>query len=49
MFFVKVMEALKTATKEPLYEESKGCTKEWTVYLVICSLADDAKSSIRLV
>ena len=32
MFLSKAMEALKTAMKEPLYNESKDCTKEWTVF-----------------
>jgi hypothetical protein len=30
IFFMKRMEALKKATEEPLYDESKGCTKEWS-------------------
>ena len=32
MFLSKAMEALKTAMKEPLYNESKDCTKEWMVF-----------------
>jgi hypothetical protein len=31
MFFKKGMESLKKATEEPLYDESKGCTKEFTI------------------
>jgi hypothetical protein len=27
MFFMKGMEALMKAAEEPLYDESKGCTK----------------------
>jgi hypothetical protein len=30
MFFMKGMEALMKAAEEPLYDESKGCTKELT-------------------
>jgi hypothetical protein len=30
MFFMKGMESLKKAAEEPLYDESKGCTKEFT-------------------
>ena len=30
IFFMKRMEALKKAAEEPLYDESKGCTKEWS-------------------
>jgi hypothetical protein len=30
MFFMKGMEALMKAAEEPLYDESKGCTKEFT-------------------
>jgi hypothetical protein len=30
MFFKKGMESLKKAAEEPLYNESKGCTKEFT-------------------
>jgi len=30
MFFMKGMEALKKAAEEPLYDESKGCTKQFT-------------------
>ena len=29
MFFMRGMEALKKAAEEPLYDESKGCTKEF--------------------
>ena len=29
MFFMKGMEALKKAATKPLYEESKGCIKEF--------------------
>jgi hypothetical protein len=31
MFFMKGMESLKKAVEEPLYDESKGCTKEFTM------------------
>ena len=31
MFFMKGMESLKKAAEEPLYDESKGCTKEFTM------------------
>jgi hypothetical protein len=31
MFFFKGMESLMKAAEEPLYNESKGCTKEFTV------------------
>ena len=30
MFFMNGMEALMKVAKEPLYDESKGCTKEFT-------------------
>jgi len=30
VFFVKCMEALMKVAEEPLYDESKGCTKEFT-------------------
>jgi len=30
VFFMKGMEALMKAAEEPLYDESKGCTKEFT-------------------
>jgi hypothetical protein len=30
MFFMKGMEVLMKAAEEPLYDESKGCTKEFT-------------------
>jgi hypothetical protein len=30
MFFTKGMESLNKAAEEPLYDESKGCTKEFT-------------------
>jgi hypothetical protein len=30
MFFMKGMESLKKAAEEPFYDESKGCTKEFT-------------------
>jgi hypothetical protein len=41
MFFMKGMEALMKAVEEPLYDESKGCTKEfmilWSVLkLLVC-------------
>jgi hypothetical protein len=40
MFFMRGMEASTKATKEPLYNESKGCTKEFTVFeREICSWA----------
>jgi hypothetical protein len=31
MFFIKGMESLMKAAKEPLYNESEGCTKEFTM------------------
>ena len=31
MLLMKGMEALKKAAEEPLYDESKGCTKEFTM------------------
>jgi hypothetical protein len=31
MFFMRCMESLMKAAEEPLYDESKGCTKEFTV------------------
>jgi hypothetical protein len=31
MFFIKGMESLMKAAKEPLYDESEGCTKEFTM------------------
>jgi hypothetical protein len=33
MFFMKGMESLMKAAKEPLYDESQGCTKEFTMLL----------------
>jgi hypothetical protein len=30
MFFLRGMESLMKAVEEPLYDESKGCTKEFT-------------------
>jgi hypothetical protein len=50
MFFIKGMEALMKAAEEPLYDESKGCTKEFTTLrsvlkLLVCKarydLSDD--------
>jgi hypothetical protein len=35
MFFMKGMESLKKAAEEPLYDESKGCTKEFTLWSVL--------------
>jgi hypothetical protein len=38
MFFMKGMESLKKAAKEPLYDESKGCTKEFTMLQSVLKL-----------
>jgi hypothetical protein len=38
MFFKKGMESLKKAAKEPLYDESKGCTKEFTTLWFVLKL-----------
>jgi hypothetical protein len=38
MFFMKGMEALMKAAEEPLYDESKGCTKEFTTLLSVLKL-----------
>jgi hypothetical protein len=38
MFFMKGMEALMKATEEPLYDESKGCTKEFTTLRSVLKL-----------
>ena len=35
MFLIKGMEALKKAATEHLYEESKGCTNEFTTLRVV--------------
>jgi hypothetical protein len=38
MFFKKGMESLKKAAEEPLYDESKGCTKEFTTLWYVLKL-----------
>jgi hypothetical protein len=38
MFFKKGMESLKKAAEEPLYNESKGCTKEFTTLRSVLKL-----------
>ena len=38
MFFIKGMEALMKEAEEPLYNESKGCTKEFTMLWVVIKL-----------
>jgi hypothetical protein len=38
MFFMKGMESLKKAAEEPLYDESKGCTKEFTTLRSVLKL-----------
>jgi hypothetical protein len=38
MFFKKGMESLKKATEEPLYDESKGCTIEFTTLWSVLKL-----------
>jgi hypothetical protein len=38
MFFIKGMEALMKAAEEPLYNESKGCTKEFTTLRSVLKL-----------
>jgi hypothetical protein len=38
IFFMKGMESLKKAAEEPLYDESKGCTKEFTTLRSVLSL-----------
>jgi hypothetical protein len=38
MFFKKGMESLKKAAEEPLYDESKGCTKEFTMFWPVLKL-----------
>jgi hypothetical protein len=38
MFFIKGMEALMKATEVPLYDESKGCTKELTTLRYVLKL-----------
>jgi hypothetical protein len=38
MFFMKGMEALIKAAEEPLYDESKGCTKEFTTLWSVLKL-----------
>jgi hypothetical protein len=38
MFFMKGMEALIKTTEEPLYDESKGCTKEFTTLQSVLNL-----------
>ena len=38
MFLMKGMESLKKAAEEPLYDESKGCTKEFTTLRSVLKL-----------
>jgi hypothetical protein len=38
MFFKKGMESLKKVAEEPLYDESKGCTKEFTMLRSVLKL-----------
>jgi len=38
MFFMKGMEALKKAAEEPLYDESKGCTKQFMTLRAVLQL-----------
>jgi hypothetical protein len=38
MFFMKGMESLKKAGEEPLYDESKGCTKQFTMLRFVLKL-----------
>jgi len=38
MLLMKGMEALKKAAEEPLYDESKGCTKEFTTLRSVLKL-----------
>ena len=38
MFFMKGMKALKKAAEEPLYDESKGCTKQFTTLRAVLQL-----------
>jgi hypothetical protein len=38
MFFMKCIEALMKAAEEPLYDESKGCTKEFTTLRSVLKL-----------
>jgi hypothetical protein len=38
IFFIKDMEALMKAAEEPLYDESKGCTKEFTTLWSVLKL-----------
>jgi hypothetical protein len=38
MFFMKCMESLMKTTEEPLYDESKGCTKEFTTLRSVLKL-----------
>lgn len=38
MFFMKGMEALMKAAGEPLYDESKSCTKEFTTLRSVLKL-----------
>jgi hypothetical protein len=38
MFFMKVMESLMKTTEECLYDESKGCTKEFTTLRSVLKL-----------
>jgi hypothetical protein len=38
IFFMKCMESLKKVAEEPLYDESKGCTKEFTTLRSVLKL-----------
>jgi hypothetical protein len=38
MFFMKGMESLMKVVEEPLYDESKGCTKEFTALRSVLKL-----------
>jgi hypothetical protein len=38
MFFIKGMETLMKAVEDPLYDESKGCTKEFTMLRSVLKL-----------
>lgn len=37
IFFMKGMKALKKAAEDTLYDESNGCTKEWSTYVLFFS------------
>jgi hypothetical protein len=52
MFFMKGMESLMKAIEEPLYDESKGCTKEFTMLRsmlkldMVCLMLASMRSSV---